>query len=159
MPRHLFLLDENIFPHAIRGVDRFDEPDQTARELIKNIAHRCHRIVVNGPLSEKYWNRLKGLKREKRPESDETLRLVRQILAKGLKVAWAQATDAVSDPASAAVPAKDAYLVELARASGAILVSADEGLVRATQAAKGQLGVDARWPHEAMPLAEQPADD
>jgi rRNA-processing protein FCF1 len=150
--RQTFLLDENILYHAIQGVDRHDQPDQTAAELLKAIATICHAIFIHKYLVERYNSALKRL-RERPPRSDVALDFVKQLLHNSAKAIW-EYGHLPDLPENLTLPDEDRDIVRAALISKAILVTNDSKLRETVNAHYQILGLKALDAGEALELAK-----
>ena len=154
--RQTFLLDENIIYHAIRGVDRHDQPDTTAAELLKAIRVICHLIFVHPTLIEKYQKALKKM-REDPPRHQEANDFLKQFLYNDLKRVLNYGElpplpDAAREPP--AVPREDEEIVQAALISNPIVVTDEPGLEDSVNAHHDILGLTAMDAGEALVFAE-----
>jgi hypothetical protein len=154
--RHKFLLDENILYHAIRGVDRHNEPDATAARLILTIAEVCHSLVIHQQVLIKYIKILDKLKQERSPFLPPAS-FINQLLRR-LEKRDIQYDDLPGLPTGCDVPKKDEYLVQAALISHPLFVTADEPLYNALKN-HPELGIEVLWPHEALERAKEKPED
>lgn len=148
--KHRFLLDLNIIYHAVRGVDKYDNPDQTCAELLRLIGQNCHKIIVNGYLIGEYLSRLEELFRTKAPALPP-IYFVQQLLFKAEK--FSQETGALpAIPSHVSLPREDIEIVRSALVSRPILVAADGPLCDAVNKS-ASLGLLAMSPDSALGLA------
>ena len=155
--RHKFLLDENILYHAIRGVDRFDRPDDTATQLIRTIVEACHSLVIHDDVRAIYIKKLNELKRV-RPAHLAPTYLFGQLLNRADKRTFEYEDLPELPEGCGDIPRKDQYLVQAALISRPLLVTADEGLYTALKNYP-ELGIEVLWPAEALLRAKEPVDD
>jgi hypothetical protein len=150
--RLTFLLDENILYHAIQGVDRHDQPDPTAAELLKAIAVICHGIFVHKYLLERYGNAFKKL-REHPPRSDAALEFIKQLLHNSAKAIW-EYSHLPDLPENLTLPDEDRDIVRVALISRPILITNDSKLRETVNAHYQILGLKALDAREALELAK-----
>ena len=155
--RHKFLLDENILYHAIRGVDRLDEPDDTATRLILTIVQVCHSLVIHNDLRAVYIRKLNELKHV-RPRHLPPAYLFNQLLNRSDKRTLEYEDLPALPEGCSDIPRKDRYLVRAALISHPLFVTADEDLYTALKN-HPELGIEVLWPHEALERAQEQADD
>lgn len=148
--KHRFLLDENILYHAIRGIDRHNQPDLSARELLSLIGNNCHSILVHPIVEQKYLKHLNVLFQD-RPPNLQPLYAMIQLLTNSLK-RIGEYDDLPELPVGVAVPRKDQHIVQAALLSHPIVITADEELRDAINA-QPVLGLQARFPQDALVLA------
>jgi hypothetical protein len=148
--KHHFLLDENIFHHAIKGVDRNDRPDLTCTKLVLQIASNCHRIILNGFLRERYRVHLRGLMTH-RPGVLQPLFVLNELVLNSLKVVN-ELDQPPMLPSSCDVPAEDIEVVRAALISHPKFVTSDHKLMAAINRCEA-LHLRALSPSEAIILA------
>jgi hypothetical protein len=155
--RQTFLLDENIIYHAIRGVDKHDQPDTSAVELLVAIAKICHGIFVHQHLLDAYNKALKKL-RDYPPRSQAAQFFVRELLHNSLKRGFVRRDKLPPLPEAAreppAVPREDEWIVQTALISKPILVAHDSRLRVSVKAHRAVLGLTAMDAGEALELAK-----
>lgn len=151
--RYKFLLDENILHHAIRGVDRFNQPDLTSARLILTIVRVCHSLVVHDVLRIVYIKTLNALK-DIRPSHLELTFFFRQVMNRSEKRSfeYAEMPDLPTDCED--IPRKDRYLIQAALISRPLFVTADEALYDSIKR-HPELGLEVFWPHEALERAKE----
>jgi len=149
--RQTFLLDENILYHAIGGVDKHDNPDSTAAELVVVIAEMCHVIFVHPKLIERYQIALKKL-RQHPPRSEEAKFFINQLLYNSAK-RTCEYGELPPLPAGVQVPSEDSDIVRAAMISNSAFVTSDSGLLNAIKN-QPSLGVKAMDAREALEFAK-----
>lgn len=145
--RHIFLLDDNILYHAIRGVDQQDNPDDTAARLIQTIIKVCHSLVIHDVVRVRYIKILDRLKQERSRFLSPSY-VFKQLLQRADKRTL-QYDDLPALPAEVKVPRKDEYLVQAGLISHPIIVTADDKL-RGAIRNQPALGLTALSPQEAL---------
>ena len=150
--KHIFLLDENILYHAIKGVDQHENPDTTATEFVLLVARNCHRIWLNHELAARYWHHLSGLTRHHAPAL-EPVQFMTQFMKNSAKVHEGYG-DPLELPTDVKVPAEDVIIVRAALLSNAVIVTADNELELAVNS-QPKLGVRALKPRQAIELAKE----
>ncbi len=150
--RHRFLLDENIIYHAIRGVDRHDNPDRTATRLILAIVKICHSLVVHNDILVRYVRILERLKHDRAPHLDPGYFF--NLLFKRADKRTIDYDALPELPPDCMVPRKDEYLVRAALVSHPLLVTADEALYDAVKK-NPELAIEVLWPDEALTRASE----
>lgn len=130
-PNRAFILDENVLIFAQTGTDENGEPDDTCTELVDRIIRICHTIVIDIPLWGKYRQQL-GQARF-RPVSPRAamLRILRDATLISGKLDGFDRADAGPFEEENLIPQgsqDDTFLVRLAVATGATLVTADTPL-------------------------------
>ncbi len=149
--RYSFLLDENIIYHAARGVDKHDNPDETAAELVRSIARICHGITIHKFLFDRYWQIVQKLKSH-RSSASEALSFISLFMVNPAKRTL-EYGDLPELPAGVQIPRKDADIVRAALISHPIIVTADERLRDAIKS-QPMLGLTALSPKEALEFAK-----
>ena len=145
--RQRFLLDENVLFHAIRGVDRHNNRDDTAARLIFTIVRVCFVIVIHDVVRVRYLRKLNELMGERSSFLAPTY-VFNQLLKRADKRIF-QYDELPSLPAGTAVPRKDEFLVQAALISRPIIVTADDKL-RDSIRNQPALGLTALSPQEAL---------
>jgi len=150
--KHRFLLDLNIVYHAVRGVDKHDNPDATCAELLLLIGQNCHKIVVNEYLFGEYLKRLRELFPTKAPALPP-IYFLQQLLFKAEK--FIQETGELpAIPPGVDLPREDVEIVRSALVSRPVIVAADDGLCNAVNEGR-VLGLQAKTPKMALDLARE----
>ena len=150
--RQRFLLDENILFHAVRGVDRHNNRDETATRLIYTIVQVCYVIAIHDVVRIRYLRKLNELRQERSPSLAPTY-VFNQLLKRADKRIF-QYDELPSLPAGTAVPRKDEFLVQAALISRPIIVTADDKL-RDSIRNQPALGLTALSPQEALEYIEE----
>ena len=151
--RHQFLLDENILYHAIRGVNRFNETDDTAARLILTIVKVCHSLVIHNEVRVVYIRKLGELKHA-RPTHLPPTYLFSQLMNRADKRTFGYEDLPLLPEGCGDIPRKDRYLVQAALISHPLFVTADEPLYNALKN-HPELGIEVLWPHEALVRARE----
>lgn len=148
--KHSFLLDENIFYHAIKGTDLLGNEDLSAMDLVVNIARNCHSIRYNTFLLSRYNVHLERLAREP-ARVLQPLFFHRHFFANSLKAVREDAQPP-NLPSSARIPNEDIDVVRAALISHPRFITNDPKLKHAINECE-QLHLTALTPTEAMDLA------
>jgi hypothetical protein len=155
--RYKFLLDENILYHAILGVDRLENTDDTATRLILTIVRVCHSLIIHNEVRAIYIRKLNELKYARSRFLEPTY-LFRQLLNRSDKRTF-EYEDLPELPETCGdIPRKDRYLVQAALVSHPLFVTADEPLYAALKN-HPELGIEVLWPHEALERAKERPED
>lgn len=134
MSTHLFLLDENVivWVMALSRVDyqggryvRVGEPYLDAYDLLAQIVAKGHSIALNPELSDRYVRHRAILTRSGLALAVDPMERIGRLQSVG-RVRFESAPAVVSLPGG--FPEDDRYLAYLALATGAALVTEDEGL-------------------------------
>lgn len=155
--RHQFLLDENIIYHAIRGVNRLDQPDDTAAVLVHTIIKICHSLTIHSDLNKAYIRILHRLK-EVRPKHLELTFFFTQVFKRIEKRTFEYGELPDLPPGCDDIPRKDRYLVQAAMISRPLFVTADEPLYDAVKN-HPELMIDVLTPREALERARELPED
>ena len=82
--KYKFVLDENVFKHALNRVDKYDKPDDSAMNLIEQIADNCHRIIIDRKLNRAFLEVLEKTREiseiEKQKIDDRFLSALKKII-------------------------------------------------------------------------------
>ncbi|MHB8653121.1 MAG: hypothetical protein ACYDA9_04495 [Terriglobia bacterium] len=150
--RYNFLLDVNILHHAIRGVDRQENPDATCAELIHAIVRICHAVTIHESLQQKYWSDLQELFRV-RPSHLEPLFFINEVIRRSEKreLEYNPLPDL---PLGVKIPTEDIDVVRAALLSRPIIVTADVELLDAVNT-QPILGLRALNPKDALDFAQR----
>ena len=149
--RHNFLLDENILYHAIRGVDRYDKPDDTATRLVLTIVEVCHSLVIHNELMARYLKIL-GKLRSQRALYLPPGYFFNQLLKRTDKRTFEYEALPTLPEGCSDIPREDEYLVRAALISRPLLVTADEPPYDAIRN-HPELRIEVLRPHEALQRA------
>ena len=124
-----FILDENVFICAHLETNVRGERDGTCLELLQQILEICHPIVFDSVLYEKIQHQLNPPAHQRRGFDSAILRTLGQALARPGKLDYRET--APPFPEESDIPQgsqDDRFIVRLAVASGATLVTSDEPL-------------------------------
>ena len=124
-----FILDENVFICAQLETNVRGERDGTCLELLQQILEICHPIVFDSVLYEKIQHQLNPPAHQRRGFDSAILRTLGQALARPGKLDYRET--APPFPEESDIPQgsqDDRFIVRLAVASGATLVTSDEPL-------------------------------
>jgi len=150
--KHRFLLDENILYHAVKGVDRRDNPDLTATELVRTISRNCHGIVVNaGELMSRYYRHIQQLFKVRSPALEPVF-LLREILLKPEKCELEYIDPPELPPDARIRQREDIHVIRAALVSRPVIVSAEPALVEDINS-QPALALIALTAQEALQLA------
>jgi hypothetical protein len=151
--KHNFLLDENILYHAIRGVDRHNNRDDTAARLILTIVEVCHSLVIHNDVRVIYIKKLNELKHVQAPHLPPGY-FFNQLMKRADKRTFEYEDLPTLPEGCDDVPKKDRYLVQAALISRPLLVTADEDLYNSLKN-HPELGIEVLRPHEALERARE----
>jgi hypothetical protein len=146
-----FLLDENVVILAVKQQDDAGREDHTARDLIRAIVAKCHRIVLSFPLWQRSWRKLSGLMQGDYAGS-QAMATVRGLMTNREKIE--DDYGALPDvPPDCEVPPKDYEIVQTALRFEALLVTTDRELAASVRDCRLRLGIEVLTPSEALALA------
>ena len=148
-----FILDENIFIRAQLETNPNGEPDSTCLELLQQILEICHPIVFDYELYEKIYRQLNQPAHQKQGFGAALLRTLSQAGARPGKLdITAEAPPFTEETDIPQGSQDDTFLVRLAVASGAALVTADEPLRDGLDACsiQGRYGLNVLSPEGAL---------
>lgn len=151
-----FLLDENILYEAIRGVDKYDNPDGTAAELLRRIYEICHVIVIHHSLLDRYWAHLSPLA-QNHATALEAIQFINDFIKNSSKCILEY--DELPDlPEEAKIPEEDIPIVRAALISRPTIITDDEELQTSIRAHVG-LSLAAHSPSQALELIRRESTD
>lgn len=125
-----FIIDENIAILAQKIENAHGESDNTCRQLIDSIIEICHSLVFDGVLWGKFDQQLRNLPPDQPFGPRSLLRIIHLATAIDGKIQSIGA-EAPPFPDESDIPQgsqDDLFIVRLAIATGAILITADQPL-------------------------------
>ena len=149
--KHHFLLDENVFHHAVKGVDNYDNEDSTSAELILRIARNCHRIVINPFLARRYRRHLQTLQAARGVLQASFL--INRVIENSEKLVW-QHDPLPALPQGCMIPAEDVEIVRSALITHPRFVTPEDELRNAINRCEA-LHLRAIGPAEALDFASE----
>jgi hypothetical protein len=122
-----YLVDVNVFVHALRQVDRHDRPSKAAAQLLLTLYDRCDEILTSLDDQERIRRFIAS---ERRSRIDKYPGIVERILLMmEFQQGKSRSTDKKEGPRTPKeYPRKDLYLVEVLLGEGVDLISDDERL-------------------------------
>jgi hypothetical protein len=150
--KYHFLLDENVFHFAIKGVDAHGNPDLTCTQLLLLVSRNCHRIIISTFLLKRYIGHLESLKHAP-PGVLQPAFVLTQLIHNSAKIV-PQYDNPPHLPANHGIPTEDVEVVRAALISRPKFVTADEELREAINHC-GALQLNAIDPPAAILLAEE----
>ncbi len=130
-PNRSFILDENVLIFAQTGTNESGARDDTCTELVNRIIDICHTIVIDRPLWAKYRHQLDQARRPPVSQRAAMVRLLLEAIRIDGKLDGFDRADAGPFEEESRIPRgsqDDTFLVRLAVATGATLVTADTPL-------------------------------
>jgi len=121
-----FILDENVFICAQLETNVYGNPDSTCLELLQQILEICHPIVLDDELYGKVQHQLNPPAHQRRGFDSAILRTLGQALARPGKLEFLDTAPPFDEEADIPRGSQDdRFIVRLAVASGATLVTTD----------------------------------
>ena len=124
-----FILDENVFICAQLETNIRGEPDATCLELLQRILEICHPIVFDSELYQRIYRQLNLPAHQRRGFGAALLRTLSSAAARPGKLEYGDESPPFAEETE--IPQgslDDKFIVRLAVASGATLVTSDEPL-------------------------------
>lgn len=151
--KNTFVIDEDVFLFAQKGEDDKGDLDITASKLIHDIFYNCHSIAVDDKLWKRYSQKMNALQRGAKLIGINILSLIRQAFSMPDKGKWIQDVRVLE--CEEAIKDDDRYLVRLAVAAQAILVTDDYPLEEAIKESclTKRYGLAVVPPHKAIDYA------
>lgn len=152
-----FILDENVFIFAQLGTNAFGDNDVSCTFLIENIIDICHSIILDSELYGRIFRQLNRPHNQRYGFGAEILMVLANAIQRPGKIDFRQT--APPFPEETDIPQgsqDDKFIVRLAVASGATLVTADAAL-RADLAAcsiQSRYGLNVLSPEGALAALE-----
>lgn len=154
--KYKFIVDENIFYCAIRGVDEHDEKDTSSARFLANLLKNCHKIYLDKECNSRFQKII--LPKIERISNIESVLpgmdlLIQEIVHTQEKINW-DFSDSMQLPEEETIPRKDLYIARCANRFSARIVTLDEEFRKKinTHAYLKNNGVTALKPEEAIPL-------
>lgn len=157
--KHKFIVDENIFYCAIRGVDEYDNRDTNSARFLAYLLNNCHKIC----LDEKYNKQFEKTIRIKLGNISKTepvlpgIDLLIQNMIHTADKIIRDFYDSGEFPDDEKIPRKDLYLARCANYFIAKVVTLDTEFRDAINANLflKEKGIEALRPEDAIPLARE----
>lgn len=118
-----FVLDENVFYHAVYSVDEHGESDKSARELIYLIVKNCHAIVADRRINKLFGTILEQLRGQLRLKeqgkidtgTEKFIKTLAHIISNSQKYLFVkyEADDLNFEEHIQNIPRKDKFVVKL----------------------------------------------
>ena len=124
-----FILDENVFICAQLEANSRGETDSTCLDLLQQILDICHPIVFDDELYGKIHHQLNPPPNHRRGFDSAILRTLGQALARPGKLEYRETAPPFAEETDIPQGSQDdKFIVRIAVATGATLVTADEAL-------------------------------
>ncbi|MDD5472933.1 MAG: hypothetical protein PHU34_02170 [Candidatus Methanoperedens sp.] len=152
--KYKFVVDENIFYCAIRGVDEYDKKDTSSARFLAYLLQNCHKICLDKKCNKRFEKTIQiklGKISKTEPVLPEIDLLIQNIVHTSEKITrdfsnGGQFTD------DERIPRKDLYLARCANQFSAKIVTLDRDFREAVNAHESlkQNGVEAVHPKDAI---------
>lgn len=124
-----YILDECCLHHASKLVNHQDQFSSSALKVIIDIEHYCHTFCASKELLKKYRKHASTLRKDNTSDSNIIIKLLFNILPHiGKLKDWEFDIHPLTNETG--LPEDDKYLVRLAHASKATLITADMRLIK-----------------------------
>ena len=133
--KRTFVIDEDVFMFAHKCEDAGGNLDVTALGLLLDIIRNCHAIATDASLQRKYSQKMDAVRKGRVLVGFQLLALMSQLGADPSKFKYVEEPGNIE--CEGQLPEDDRYLVRLAVAAGAVLVTGDSRL-RASRAREGR---------------------
>lgn len=157
--KYKFIVDENIFYCAIRGVDEYDSIDTSSARFLAYLLQNCHKIYVDNECNRCYEktikNKLKYMSKNE-PVLPQVDLLIQNIFHTSEKIIR-EFSDSLQFPDEATIPRKDVYIARCANHFSAKIVTLDKDFRDSVNnhAFLKQNGVKALHPKDAIKLVSE----
>jgi predicted nucleic acid-binding protein len=152
--KYKFIVDENIFYCAIRGVDEYDNNDNSSARFLALLLKNCHKMHLDKEYNRRYKKNI-----QKKLESiplDEYIfpgidKLIQEIVHNSDKTIR-DFSDALEIPGEDGIPRKDIYIARCANQFSAKIVTLDREFREAVNVHVflKQNGIEALHPKDAI---------
>ncbi len=157
--KHKFIVDENIFYCAIRGVDECDGIDTSSARFLAYLLKNCHKIYLDKECNKLFektiQNKLEIISKTEPilPEIDLLIQNMVHTLEKIIR----DYTESSQFPDEEKIPRKDVFIARCANHFSATIVTLDREFRDAVNAHAflKQNGIKALHPKEAIALASE----
>ena len=157
--KYKFIVDENIFYCALRGVDEHDNKDFSSAKFLAYLLKNCHTIYLDKECNRRYERTIKNIF-EKIPKNESILpeidRLIQNIFHTSEKIIR-DFSGSLQFPDEGSIPRKDLYIARCANHFSAKIVTLDKDFREAVNV-HGFLkpnGVEAVHPKDAIKLVTE----
>jgi len=154
--KHKFIVDENIFYCAIRGVDEYDNRDTSSARFLAYLLKNCHKICLDRDCNKRFektiQNKLGNISKTE-PVLPEIDLLIQNIVHTSEKIIR-DFSNSGEFPDDEKIPRKDLYLARCANYFSAKVVTLDREFRDAINANPflKEKGIEALRPEDAIPL-------
>ena len=157
--KYKFIVDENIFYCAVRGVDEYDKKDTSSARFLAYLLQNCHKICLDEKCNKRFEKTIQiklGKISKTEPVLPEIDLLIQNIIHTSEKIIR-DFSDSGQFPDDDRIPRKDLYLARCANHFSAKIVTLDKEFRDAVNAHVflKQNGIKALHPKEAIALASE----
>ncbi|HKZ37942.1 MAG TPA: hypothetical protein VJ184_09840 [Chryseolinea sp.] len=157
--KYKFIVDENIFYCAVRGVDEYDKKDTSSARFLAYLLQNCHKICLDEKCNKRFEKTIQiklGKISKIEPVLPEIDLLIQNIIHTSEKIIR-DFSDSGQFPDDDRIPRKDLYLARCANHFSAKIVTLDKEFRDAVNAHVflKQNGIKALHPKEAIALASE----
>ncbi len=157
--KYKFIVDENIFYCAIRGVDEYDKKDTSSARFLTYLLQNCHKICLDEKCNNRFERTIRiklGKISKTEPILPEIDLLIQNIVHTSGKIIR-NFSNSGQFPHDERIPRKDLYLARCANHFSAKIVTLDREFRDAVNAHAflKKNGIKALHPKEAITLAAE----
>lgn len=159
--KYKFVIDENIFYCAMRGVDEHDNRDTSSARFLAYLLKNCHKINLDKECNTRFEkiirNKLETIsKTETEPILPGIDYLIQDIVHTSEKIER-EFSDSSQFPDEAAIPRKDLYIARCANHFSAKIVTLDKDFRDAVNSHTflKKNGIEAHHPKDAIILVSE----
>jgi len=156
--KHKFIVDENIFYCAIRGVDEYDNRDTSSARFLAYLLKNCHKICLDRECNKRFEKTIQtklGNISKTEPVLPEIDLMIQNIIHTSEKIIR-DFSNSGEFPDDEKIPRKDLYLARCANYFSAKVVTLDmefRGAINANSFLK-ERGIEALDPKNAIPIVK-----
>lgn len=159
--KYKFIVDENIFYCALRGVDEHDNKDFSSARFLAYLLKNCHTIYLDKEYNRRYEKNIPNkLERISNNKSERILpgidRLIQNIFHTSEKIIR-DFSDSLQFPREDSIPRKDIYIARCANHFSAKIVTLDRDFREAVNAHDflKNNGIEALHPKDAIKFVSE----
>lgn len=157
--KYKFIVDENIFYCALRGVDEHDNKDFSSAHFLTYLLKNCHTVYLDKECNRRYERTIKNILEnipKKEPILPEIDLLIQNIFRTSEKIIR-DFSDSLQFPDEKSIPRKDIYIARCANHFSAKIVTLDKDLRDAVNAHNflKQNGIEAMHPKDAIKFVSE----
>lgn len=155
--KHNFIVDENIFYCAVRGVDEYDKRDTSSARFLTYLLKNCHKMCLDEKYNRQFEKtiRIKLGKISKNEPILPGIDILMQEIVHTSEKMMRDFSNPGEFPDDEKIPHKDLYIARCANHFSAKVVTLDGDLKYAINANPflKEKGIEALRPEDAIPLA------